>query len=109
MAQAVVPCLTFCTKQARSCSWAAMEDDFAHPYEEIERFTTYEDYLDYQITPTDRFYLEEDELARQLVEIGCRKGEVLSREEFLAPQNAPKVLASAQKDLSDFPFLRHLA
>jgi hypothetical protein len=23
----------------------------------------------------DRFYLEEDELARQLVEIGCRKGE----------------------------------
>jgi len=100
---------------------ASVEDDFAHPYEEIERFTTYEDYLDYQITPTDRFYLEEDELARQLVEIGCRKGEVLSREEFLARreaaeqakraklQNAPKVLASAQKDLTDFPFLRHLA
>merc|ERR1712137_107229 len=76
---------------------------------------------DYQITAQDRFYLEEDELARQLVEIGCRKGEVLSREEFAARreaaenakkarlQNAPKVLASAQKDLTDFPFLRHLA
>lgn len=100
-----------------------MEEDYAsHQYEEsIERFTTYEDYLDNQITPQDRFYLEEDELARQLVEIGCRKNEVLSREEFAARheaaenakkarlQNAPKVLASAQKDLTDFPFLRHLA
>lgn len=99
-----------------------MEEDYAHPYEDsIERFTTYEDYLDFQITPQDRFYLEEDELARQLVEIGCRKGEVLSREEFAARreaaenakkarlQNAPKVLASAQKDFSDAPFLRHLA
>lgn len=100
----------------------AMEEDYAHPYEDsIERFTTYEDYLDFQITAQDRFYLEEDELARQLVEIGCRKGEVLSREEFAARreaaenakkarlQNAPKVLASAQKDLTDLPFLRHLA
>eukprot|EP00913_Durusdinium_trenchii_P008046 g7545.t1 len=69
----------------------------------------------------DRFYLEEDELARQLVEIGCRKGEVLTREDFAARreaaenakkarlQNAPKVLASAQKNLTDFPVLRHLA
>jgi len=100
----------------------AMEEDYAHPYEDsIERFTTYEDYLDHQITAQDRFYLEEDDLARQLVEIGCRKGEVLSREEFAARreaaesakmarlQNAPKVLASFEKDLTDFPFLRHLA
>eukprot|EP00434_Breviolum_minutum_P045902 symbB.v1.2.041256.t1/scaffold7979.1/size8349/2 len=117
-----------------------MEDDYAHPYEDsIEKFTTYEDYLDSQITPQDRFYLEEDELARQLVEIGCRKGEVLTREDFAARreaaenakkagkscsaggfggvqfapqarlQNAPKVLASAQKNLTDFPVLRHLA
>ncbi|CAE7524184.1 cfap299 [Symbiodinium microadriaticum] len=100
----------------------AMEDDYAHPYEDsIEKFTTYEDYLDSQITPQDRFYLEEDELARQLVEIGCRKGEVLTREDFAARreaaenakkarlQSAPKVLASAQKKLTDFPVLRHLA
>lgn len=99
-----------------------MEDEYSHAYEDsIERFSTYEDYLDAQITPQDRFYLEEDELARQLVEIGCRKGEVLSREEFAARreaaeqakraklQNAPKVLASAQKDLTAFPFLRNLA
>ena len=49
----------------------AMEEEYAHPYEDsIENFTTYEDYLDSQITAQDRFYLEEDELARQLVEIG---------------------------------------
>lgn len=99
-----------------------MEEPYTHQYEDsIERFASYEDYLDSQITHQDRFYLEEDELARQLVEIGCRKGEVLSREEFTARteaaenakkarlQNTPKELASAQKDLTDFPFLRNLA
>ncbi len=30
----------------------------------------YEDYLDKQITPTDLFYLEDLELARQLVDLG---------------------------------------
>lgn len=87
----------------------------------VEQFITYEDYLDAQITPQDRRYLEDDELARQLVEIGCRKGEVLSRDEFgtrreaaeqakkAKLQNAPKILASAQKDLTAYPFLRHLA
>lgn len=100
-----------------------MEEDYAHTYEgdSIERFTTYEDYLDFSITPQDRFYLEEDDLARQLVEIGHRKGEVLSREEFAARREAAehakkarlhsvsKVLASAMKDLTDFPFLKQLA
>mmetsp|Transcript_34513 Transcript_34513/g.77989 ORF Transcript_34513/g.77989 Transcript_34513/m.77989 type:complete len:234 (+) Transcript_34513:79-780(+) len=99
-----------------------MEEEYSHAYEDsIERFTNYEDYLDSLITPHDRFYLEDDELARQLVEIGCRKGEVLSREDFYARyeaaenakkaklQNAPKVLACAQKDLTDFPFLMNLA
>mmetsp|Transcript_101923 Transcript_101923/g.283612 ORF Transcript_101923/g.283612 Transcript_101923/m.283612 type:complete len:234 (-) Transcript_101923:125-826(-) len=99
-----------------------MDEDYARAYEDtLERFTTYEDYLDSQITAQDRFYLEEDELARRLVEIGCRKGEVLSREDFTQRreaaenakkarlQNAPRVLASAQKDLNDCPFLKSLA
>mmetsp|Transcript_38539 Transcript_38539/g.77530 ORF Transcript_38539/g.77530 Transcript_38539/m.77530 type:complete len:234 (-) Transcript_38539:121-822(-) len=99
-----------------------MDEDYTRTYEDtLERFTTYEDYLDSQITAQDRFYLEEDELARRLVEIGCRKGEVLSREDFTARseaaenakkarlQNAPRVLASAQKDLNDCPFLKNLA
>merc|ERR1719198_2943311 len=101
-----------------------MDESYAsngYEMDSVEWFTTYEDYLDSQITHQDRFYLEEDELARQLVEIGCRKGEVLSREEFAARReaaesakkarlkNTPKELASAQKDLTDFSFLRHLA
>jgi len=99
-----------------------MEEGYgSHQYEDsVERFTTYEDYLDSQITHQDRFYLEDEELARQLVEIGCRKGEVLSREEFTARweaaenakkarlQNIPKELASAEKDLTDKPFLHQL-
>lgn len=31
----------------------------------------YEDYLDEQITPIDMYYLEDVDLARQLVELGC--------------------------------------
>lgn len=87
----------------------------------VERFQTYEDYLDNQITSQDLFYLEEPELARQLVEIGCRKGEVLSREEWLARQDAadrdkkarqmslPRALASAKHQLEDSPVLNLLA
>ncbi|KAL1274904.1 hypothetical protein QQF64_027718 [Cirrhinus molitorella] len=59
-----------------------MEDDsgvFAG--EAVEEFRTYEDFLDSQIKPLDLFYLEDQELARQLVELG-HKGSSLEREEF---------------------------
>jgi len=85
-------------------------------------FETYEDYLDKQITPTDLYYLEDVELARQLVELGYRgNGEILRREEFEARKEAaelarqqkankkPKKLASAGKDLDGFPLLKALA
>lgn len=94
----------------------ALEEDYAHQYEDsYEKFQTYEDYLDSQITAQDKFYLEQDELARQLIEIGCRKVEVLSREQFLSRQeaagnakkarlqSAPTVLAHHQKNLTDYP------
>ncbi len=59
----------------------------------VTEFNMYEDYLDKQITSTDLFYLEDTELARQLVELGYRgNGEVLSREEF----ETRKVLHSAK-------------
>uniref|UniRef100_A0A8C4XY12 Cilia- and flagella-associated protein 299 n=2 Tax=Gopherus TaxID=38771 RepID=A0A8C4XY12_9SAUR len=49
----------------------------------ITQFNSYEDYLDSQITTQDLFYLENEEMARQLVELGFRgSGEVLKREEF---------------------------
>lgn len=87
----------------------------------LEQFVTYEDYLDSQISTTDKYYLEDESLARQLVELGYRgSGETLKREEFEArkkaererhsqKKSAPKMLASASKDLSGFPFLQALA
>ncbi|CAH8458670.1 unnamed protein product [Schistosoma turkestanicum] len=86
----------------------------------VSQFENYEDYLDSQITTTDLFYLEDEELARQLVELGYRgSGETLKREEF---NNRKKALAEAmlakeqQKNaLSSFvleitcPFIQALA
>lgn len=88
----------------------------------ISEFTTYEDYLDAQISAKDMEYLQDEELARQLVELGYRgSGEALNREEFemrkreieeakyKAAHKPPKVLASAGKDLTGKPFLQALA
>ncbi|KAF5395939.1 Cilia and flagella-associated protein [Paragonimus heterotremus] len=49
----------------------------------VTQFNTYEDFLDSQITATDLFYLEDEELARQLVELGYRgSGEIVKRDDF---------------------------
>jgi len=86
----------------------------------ITEFENYEQFLDSQITSVDLFYLEDEELARQLVELGYRgSGEVLKREEFearkqqaeasrLAQRNKTKQLAHQGKDIKD-PFLKALA
>eukprot|EP01083_Nonionella_stella_P003135 8930_1 len=86
------------------------------------QYATYEDYLDDQITQKDLFYLEDEELAAALVELGYRgNGETLKREEFEqrkreleqmkhpSSQKAQKVLCSAGKKFSDYPFLQALA
>ncbi|KAJ1502155.1 hypothetical protein HMI54_009312 [Coelomomyces lativittatus] len=87
----------------------------------VSEFATYEDYLDSQITPIDLYYLEDRELARQLVELGYRgSGEPLKREEFeartkaaenfrLAKRWQTKLLSSQGKDLSQSAFLQSLA
>ncbi|XP_048457885.1 cilia- and flagella-associated protein 299 isoform X2 [Rhincodon typus] len=79
----------------------------------VNEFETYESFLDSQVTSLDLYYLEDEELARQLVELGYRgSGEVLKREEFemrkaaaeaarLAKKSQKKILASAGKDLKD--------
>eukprot|EP00002_Diphylleia_rotans_P031699 TRINITY_DN65_c0_g1_i9.p1 TRINITY_DN65_c0_g1~~TRINITY_DN65_c0_g1_i9.p1 ORF type:complete len:247 (-),score=57.58 TRINITY_DN65_c0_g1_i9:310-1050(-) len=85
-------------------------------------FQTYEQYLDSQISATDMYYLEDEDLARQLVELGYRgSGETLKREEFEARRKAAedarasklqrdkKYIASESKDLENFPFLKALA
>lgn len=65
--------------------------------------------------------LQDEDLARQLVELGYRgSGETLKREEFAArkkqerekhlqKENVPKPLYSMGKDLANFPFLQALA
>ncbi|KAH7283625.1 hypothetical protein KP509_34G016500 [Ceratopteris richardii] len=88
----------------------------------VRSFDTYEEYLDSQITATDLFYLEDIDLARQLVELGYRSNaEIMTREQFTkqkealeqsrlqALQKAPKKFFSAGKDLTAFPFLKALA
>jgi hypothetical protein len=51
--------------------------------ETIEEFDTYEAYLTSFITDTDRYYLEDEDLARALVEFGVHgKGDIYSREDF---------------------------
>lgn len=100
----------------------AGEGELADIADDALKYDTYEQYLDSQISPMDIYYLEDQDLARQLVELGYRgSGETLKREEFEARKkaaeeakasklrNAPKKLASADKDLSHFPFLHNLA
>jgi cilia- and flagella-associated protein 299 len=84
--------------------------------------STYEDYLDSQITRRDLMYLQDEELARQLVELGYRgSAETLSRDEFdsrkreleeqkyKSQATSVKVLSSSGKDLTGRPFLQALA
>ena len=82
-----------------------------------EQYATYEDYLDSQITETDMYFLEDEELARHLVELGYRgSGDTLKREEFEARKKAvrernmhkaiqTKQLTSTGKDFSSSPLL----
>ncbi|XP_032005032.1 cilia- and flagella-associated protein 299 [Hylobates moloch] len=86
----------------------------------VTQFNTYEDFLDSQITTVDLYYLEDETLARQLVELGYRgTGERVKREDFgarkaaieiarLAERAQQKTLTSAGKDLQD-NFLMALA
>ena len=97
-----------------------MEEDTGTSDNVITDFATYEDFLDSQITQLDLYYLEDEELARQLVELGYRgSGEVLKREEFLlrklaaeasrlSKRSQQKILASSGKTITD-PFLLALA
>ncbi|MCI4392743.1 hypothetical protein PGIGA_G00149410 [Pangasianodon gigas] len=86
----------------------------------VNEFLSYDEYLDSKITPLDLYYLEDEKLARQVVELGLRgTGEVWKREEFesrkaaaqasrLSKRSEQKTLASAGKELKD-NFLRALA
>jgi hypothetical protein len=55
----------------------------------LEQYPNYEAYLDDHISDDDMFYLEDKELARQLISVGYHgKGEILTREQFTKKQEA---------------------
>ena len=85
-------------------------------------FSSYEAYLDSQMTQQDLFYLEDQDLARQLVELGYRgSGETVRREEFearrrqvesarrLQARSFHKTISSSGYDLSHSKLLQALA
>lgn len=100
---------------------SALEDNSQTSLDVVEQFDTYEDYLDSQLTETDLGYLEDEEMARQLVELGYRGlGDTIRREDFEARKkllherasqkhSLPKQLASVDRDFTEFPFLQALA
>jgi hypothetical protein len=48
---------------------------------QLEKYDTYEQYLDDKMEEKDLFYLEDVELARQLIEVGYHgKGDILQRD-----------------------------
>ncbi|XP_076782551.1 cilia- and flagella-associated protein 299 isoform X3 [Arvicanthis niloticus] len=64
----------------------------------VTQFNTYEDFLDSQITTVDLYYLEDESLARQLVELGYRgTGEIVKREDFEARKAAIDIARQAER------------
>jgi hypothetical protein len=94
----------------------------------VNNFASYEDYLDTQVTPQDLFYLENQELARHIVELGYKGKNLLTRQQFeeMKKKSADSLnqaalnnlrknkkkkerMASYGQDLTDFPLLKWLA
>ncbi|KAI7836473.1 hypothetical protein COHA_009690 [Chlorella ohadii] len=89
----------------------------------LDRFDSYDAYLQSFVTEADLRYLPDAATARRVVELGYLhgNGELLRREEWEAGKAAlaaqryaeahprPKALLSAGRDLSDHPLLRALA
>ena len=66
-----------------------MDDDLNPANDNTAEYATYEDFLDSKISARDLYYLEDEELARQLVELGYNgSGGVLERGEFLQRKKA---------------------
>ena len=73
----------------------------------LRDYKEYEDYLDDQMSEEDKFYLEDKELARKLIEVGYHgKGEILTREQFNQRKEAIE-LAIKQKDAKQVKALSH--
>jgi hypothetical protein len=68
-----------------------MDDDYENEMLDntLEQFETYNDYLDSRMEENELFYLEDLELARQLIAVGSHgKGEIMTQEAFLQRKEA---------------------
>ena len=68
-----------------------MDDDYENEMLDntLEGFETYNDYLDSRMEENELFYLEDIELARQLIAVGSHgKGEIMTQEQFLQRKEA---------------------
>ncbi|EPY24165.1 hypothetical protein STCU_02937 [Strigomonas culicis] len=83
-------------------------------------FESYEEYLDQQVTGEDLFFLEDQDAARRIVELGYKGKDLLSREEFeaarqlalagpLKRRESAEIICSAGRTFEDDSLLAALA
>lgn len=86
----------------------------------VAAYSSYEEYLDEHISQEDLYYLEDQDLARQIVELGYKGKDLLSRKEFEeakkralhGPRKTKKKsekICGYGKDLTQYPLLYALA
>ena len=88
----------------------------------LDNFENFEEYLDEHMSDEDLFYLEDKDLARQLIEVGYHgKSEILTRDQFYKRKeaiaeirknknaNQPKALSHTGCQFENSPFLTALA
>eukprot|EP00047_Mylnosiga_fluctuans_P023631 m.142617 g.142617 ORF g.142617 m.142617 type:complete len:251 (-) comp9651_c0_seq2:2460-3212(-) len=110
------------TKRTRPYCISLLSRTMAEPSAGLTDHATYEAFLDSQVAPIDLFYLEDEDVARQLVELGYRgNGEAVKREDFLARKAAaeaqrnakavtdPKPLTCSHPDVAKTPLVAALA
>lgn len=68
----------------------------------ILEFNNYEEYLDQQVTAEDLFYLEDQDAARRIVELGYKGKDFLSRQEFEAARQLALAGPLKRKDSTEF-------
>ena len=84
------------------------ELDGEHNDNAFEQFETYEQYLDNVVSAEDLFYLEDQELARQLIEVGYHgKSEILARDQF-AQRKAAYYEAKKNRHAAQVKALSHV-
>ena len=81
-----------------------MADNLGFDENNLEKYHSYEDYIDAQVTPQDHQYLMDPNLARMLVECGCKKGEVEEKigEQKFRVLSEMRILAKIRVVIFDF-------